>query len=98
MGRITKTFILLLEKTSPKLATKLKLKIAIGEAKRKWVSTGKRHYVIPNEKKNGFMVCNNSVMRIMNQQQYRKGRHKLSAIDLANMSVYITPASTLHNI
>lgn len=82
----------IIKKLSIKLYNKIVLKRAITEAKIRWIKTGKRHYVIPVTDE--YIVVNNAITKRLQRSNGKKWR----AIDLLEASVFVTPASTFHNI
>ena len=82
----------ILKKISLKQYNKLQLKLAIKQAKLKWIQTGKRHYVLFMD--GDYLVTNNKILKIINKGKKVKWR----AMDLQNAASYFTPVSTFHNI
>lgn len=88
----------LIEKISrkyfPVYYNKIRRKAAIKKARQLWIKTGRRHYVLPLLKGNDYFVCNRDILLKMNQNMPNK--KKLTALDLVQMAVYVTPAGTYH--
>ena len=81
-----------IKKYWPKKYKKILLKRSVEEAKRRWIMTGKRHYVMPVDDQ--FIVFDKSILKKLR----RKNGKKWTAIELLEYSVYVTPQSTFHNI
>lgn len=85
----TKLYEKILKTFSEKRYLKYKLNQAIIEAKKQFLLTGKRHYVVCSNKQ--YFVVNNAILDTVK----KKNGKKFTSIDIMNEAIYITPQSTL---
>jgi len=79
---------------SSKQYAKLALKRAVNEAKKKWLESGKQHFVIFSD--GSYLVINKRIVDKLNSGKYKK--NKITHRQLMDMSVYVTPVSGYVNI
>ena len=64
--------------------------LAIRKANNRWKSTGRRHFVLMNEKAN-LVVVDNSFIKQYNKINKKK---KIDHVNLMEMALYATPVGT----
>jgi len=73
-----------------KLLSKMLFNLAIRKANNRWKSTGRRHFVLMNEKAN-LVVVDNSFIKQYNKINKKK---KIDHVNLMEMALYATPVGT----
>ena len=73
-----------------KLLSKMLFNLAIRKANNRWKSTGRRHFVLMDEKAN-LLVVDNSFIKQYNKINKNK---KIDNVKLMEMALYATPGGT----